>query len=98
MECPIPTDMAPFSPEIWAVLALLSLGLVTAVLHTLARYLQAERELHDLRIRVQDVRASYARRLAEIAERAVEVIEVDAAPNMPDTAGVIGPQRHRVAA
>ena len=90
--------MAPFSPEIWAVMALLSFGLVTAVLHTLARYLQAERELQDLRLRVQDVRATYARRLAEIAERAGEVIEVAPIAEQPDTAGSIGRVSHRMAA
>lgn len=98
MERPISTDMASFSLETWAVMALLSLGLVTAVLHTLARYLQAERELHELRQRVRDVRTSYARRLAEIAERAGEVIEVAPITDQPDTVGSIGGQSRRMAA
>lgn len=90
--------MATLSLETWAVITLVSLGGVTAVLHTLARYLQSERELHDLRIRVQEVRAGYARRLAELAARSGEVIEVAPITDQPETVGSIGPSHLRNAA
>lgn len=90
--------MATLSLETWAVITLVSLGGVTAVLHTLARYLQSERELHDLRIRVQEVRAGYASRLAELAARSGEVIEVAPINEQPETVGSIGPSHFRNAA
>lgn len=42
---------------------------VVAVLHTLAERIKHEREVHELRLRVHEVRTAYAQRLADLAAR-----------------------------
>lgn len=88
--------MTSWSVEIWVLLAFITGAGVLAVLNVLAGYLQHEVELHELRVRVGEVRRSYNRRLAEMAAREGGIIEVS--PVDEDVAGSIGPAQHRAAA
>lgn len=77
-----------FSTEIWALLALIAIGGGMAVLWTVARAYDDERKVHDLKTRVAELRANYAKRIAEMHAREagedlgeVDVIEVDEVPD-----------------
>jgi len=55
----------PFALAMLAVAA----AAVIAILHTLAERIKHERDVHELRLRVHDVRTAYAQRLADLAAR-----------------------------
>jgi hypothetical protein len=67
--------MAPFSLETWLVLAGLGALCVIAFLHALASQYREQTNLHDLKMRVHDLRREYAERMAR--EAAEEIIEVE---------------------
>jgi len=67
--------MIDFSLETWALMAAVAATGTLAMLHTLAHAYQQERRVHDLKLRVIDLRKSYTKRLAELQGRG-EVVEV----------------------
>ncbi len=80
--------MVTFSTEVWGLLLLVAMGGGLAVLWTVARAYEDERKVDDLKTRVAELRATYARRIAEMHAREVgetvddgEVIEVDEVPD-----------------
>jgi hypothetical protein len=66
--------MAETSVWVWLVLGAVAFTLVTVVLHTLARSLQEERRVSELRDRVMELRAGYNLRLAELAGRGIDEV------------------------
>jgi hypothetical protein len=73
----MPTD----APELWFLLGLITLGAIIAVLLTIAKRIQHERDIVDLRLRVVEVRRNYAARLGQRhAGETIEVAPVEDAP------------------
>ena len=79
-----------FPLEIWLLCAMIAFLCITGMLYTLAKTFRTERDVHDLRVRVADLRTRYVTRLAE-----EEIIEVDAVDDAP---GTMLPPAQRVAA
>jgi hypothetical protein len=77
--------MAYLPGEAWVAVGVVGAAGLTACLHVLALRAKRECDVHDLRVRTLELRAAYAKRLAEEAEG--EVIEVEP----EDIAGRIGP-------
>jgi hypothetical protein len=79
--------MTEFSAETWTLLGLVAgMGTLT-ILHTLARTFADEQKVHDLTLRVFDLRRSYAKRLVELGrdhpggqEEIIEAIPIDEQP------------------
>lgn len=82
----MPGVMSDFTTEAWALLAIVALGGTLGILYTLARAFAHEQQVHDLKVRVTDLRRSYSRRLAEIGhaqaegEGVIEAVPVDENP------------------
>lgn len=72
---PISPAVTSFSTETWVLLVLVGGAGLTAILHTLARTFNEERKVHDLKVRVFELRKSYAKRLAEISGREAEFVD-----------------------
>ncbi len=69
-------DMVAFSTEVWTIFGVIAVATVMAILSAAATARQQECGLHDLKIRVQELRAAYQRRLAEL-RRSAEVPDVE---------------------
>lgn len=75
--------MATFSVEVWGLLGVTAAAGMLAILSTLARAFAEEREIHDLKRRVHDLRTAYSRRLRELGRdpgddgRMIEAIPVE---------------------
>lgn len=68
----VPTDshpVAPFSNEIWFVLALLAAGCVVSVLYTLASEAGHVTKVHDIKVRVAKLQEEYHAHLEAMANR-----------------------------
>jgi hypothetical protein len=66
------------SPTLWLAVALVAAGATTALLFTLASAVRNALYVHDLRVRVNELRLKKLRELQAVAER--QIIEVDEAP------------------
>lgn len=66
--------MAPFSTDAWLLIGAFSVICLLAFLYSLSALYRDQTKLHDLKLRVHDLRREYAERLAR--ERAEEIIEV----------------------
>ena len=66
--------MIRFSPETWVFLMVIAFAGITAILHTIAQQFGEERRMHDLRVRVAELRKIYAAHLAEISGKSAEEI------------------------
>lgn len=71
-----------FDFETWLLLAGVTGICLLSILYTLARYFGAEREVHDLKVRVIDLRKTYHRRLA-MQEGIIEAEVVGDGPSAP---------------
>lgn len=58
--------MVAFSLEVWTVLGLIAAAMLLAMLATASHAIREECRLHDLKVRVHELRAAYQRRLAEL--------------------------------
>lgn len=61
--------MVTFDSGSWMLLGLVALAGTTAVLWILAQTYTREQSVHELKVRVFELRRAYSRRLAEIASR-----------------------------
>jgi hypothetical protein len=69
------------APELWFLLGLITLGAIVSVLLTIAKRIQHERDIVDLRLRVVQVRRNYAARLGQ--KHVGEVVEVASVGETP---------------
>lgn len=68
-----------FPLEIWLLCTAIAFLCITGMLYTLAKTFRAEREVHDLKVRVADLRTQYVSRLG--ADEVIEVDVIDDAPS-----------------
>lgn len=61
------SDMATFSSEAWYLIAAVAAIAMLASLHSLSVYYREQTKVHDLKIRVQELRRQYKKRLADLA-------------------------------
>jgi hypothetical protein len=59
--------MAQFPAEAWYLIVAVALAAMLAMLHSLSLYYREQTKVHDLRIRVQELRTQYRTRLANLA-------------------------------
>lgn len=59
--------MATFSDEAWYLIALVASVSVLASLHSLGAFYREQTRVHDLKVRVQELRRQYKKRLADLA-------------------------------
>ena len=76
--------VANFSTEVWLACAVVGVACITCILHSLSKAIAAERDVHDLRLRVFDLRTAYTKRLADA--EALHDAEVDREDRPPNTA------------
>jgi hypothetical protein len=74
--------MAPFSVELWLLLALIGAAAVLALLGRIAQAIEDEKIVHLARIKADELRRSYAAQLAAQKSQG-EVIEVDIVEDEP---------------
>lgn len=55
-----------FAAETWVLMGIVAVACVLGCLHALASYYREHTRLHDLRIRIIDLRREYAERLAKL--------------------------------
>lgn len=61
--------LSDFDASTWLVLTLIAGWCVLSMLHVLAHRFERERNVHDLKLRVNSLRGAYAAKLAEMAAR-----------------------------
>jgi hypothetical protein len=87
--------MAPFSADAWLVLAGVAGVCLLSCLYALASLYRDQTRLHDLKVRVHDLRHEYAER---VARQQAEYL-VESAPSLPSPSpGVQSPASGRAAA
>jgi hypothetical protein len=77
--------MAPFSPEVWSLLALIGVGAILATLGRMSSAIEDEKSSHDTRIKADHLRRQYAAQFAAQKSHK-EVIEVDVVEDAPSAA------------
>jgi type VI protein secretion system component VasK len=73
-------SMVSHQIESWVAIGLVGVGTVLAILVTIAHARREELRRHDLRVRVNELRAAYQRRLAEIRRGTVEAVAPESEP------------------
>jgi len=66
--------MVVFAPEIWSVLGLIAGACLLGMLAAAAHARREECRLHDLKVRVHELRGAYQRRLADLRRGAEEPV------------------------
>lgn len=73
--------MSAFTLDTWVLLGIVGLAGALGILYTLAQAFAHEQRVHDLKLRVSELRRSYSRRLAEIGQSPKEADElIEAVP------------------
>lgn len=67
-------SMLHFSVETWILIFCIAFAGITAILHTIAQQYGEERRMHDLKVRVAELRKIYAAHLAEVSGKSAEEI------------------------
>ncbi len=65
------------SMQVWTILAIVSLAAILGILHVMASWVESQSNLHELRRRVQELRAQRVERMREIAETRVKMVRTD---------------------
>lgn len=78
--------MSDFTAETWVLLGMVAAVGAIGILYTLAQTFAHERRVHELKIRVVELRRSYSKRLAEMGRphgdtgEVIDAIPVDQQP------------------